>query len=107
MVAYTQCLTGVNEMPFYTVCSMSGELGFDVHDANCADVKRGLILGRKYHGGHTTNANRNMRQYSQCWTYEAKSAEDVVKSEISDLNHDFGKGVWTSDFFHIMPCTKK
>ena len=88
----------------YTVCSIAGDNGFDVHTASCKDVKRGLSLGRKYGGGHLT---QKVRQYADCNTYEADSAKDVVKHEIRELNSDFGEGVWDEDSFHIMPCIKE
>ena len=86
----------------FVFCVIAGDTQTDVHIEGCKDIQRGLALYGKTMGGHSGE-----RAYQDVHVVEANTAEEAVEGEIEELNSDFGEGVWSSQYFTVMPCCRR
>ena len=89
----------------FAICSIAGQLEWDVHADGCQDVERGKTLGTKSH--NMSNGKKIQRIYNSVHVVEADSVDQAIDNEVQDLNADFGEDTWNPDYFNIMPCAKK
>ena len=92
-------------MEKFIFCAIWGDNEWDVHADGCQDVQRGLTLGKKPY--NVSNGKKIQRIYRDSFIVEGESADKAVEYEIKELDSDFGEGTWNSNYFNIMPCTKK
>lgn len=86
----------------FAFCLVAGDTQTEVHIDGCRDIYRGVALYNNRIGGHSGE-----RAYQDVHVLEANTVEEALEEEINDLNADFGQGVWTKQYFTIMPCCRK
>lgn len=93
-------------MSKFVICSVEGDLAWDVHIAGCQDIKRGMTLGRGLRN-IDQRGKKIVRIYQESHEVEAKTVQVAIQKEIDSLNSDFGEGTWDENYFTIMPCARK
>lgn len=85
----------------FIFCLVAGDTQTEVHIDGCKDIQRGVTKYNKTLGSHVE------RSYQDVHTVEATSVKEAIEQEIEELNADFGEGVWSEQYFTIMPCCRK